>query len=105
MQVPPFTSLAGRIPAGLFLGTLRDPGEPVLPATVFRHYAYSHPMHLFLNLLISTLWLTMLIVAVRDCLKSKNEHKAGWIAVVLLLPLLGPIFYFQFAQGRYVSEL
>ena len=62
-------------------------------------------MLLFLNLLISALWLTMLIVAVLDCLKSNNEHKAGWIAVVVLLPFLGPIFYFQFAQGRYVSEL
>jgi len=47
----------------------------------------------------------MLIVAVADCVKSNNEHKARWIVVIVLLPVLGPLLYFQFAQGRYVSDL
>ncbi len=62
-------------------------------------------MHLFFNLLLSAIWLTMLIVAVSDCLKSNNENKPLWLVAIVLLPLLGPLLYFRFAQGRFVSEL
>ena len=64
-----------------------------------------HVMHHFLNLLFPLICLIMLIVAVADCAKSNNEHKPRWIAVIILLPVLGPLLYFQFARGRYVSDL
>ena len=62
-------------------------------------------MHLVFQLLIAALWLFLLVLAFMDCLKSHNEHKGRWIALILLLPFLGPLFYFRFAHGRFVSEL
>jgi len=62
-------------------------------------------MHLVFKLLIAALWLFLLVVAFTDCLKSHNEHKTRWIALIMLLPFLGPLLYFRFAQGRFVSEL
>ena len=63
------------------------------------HYLY------LIGLPISVIWLTMSIVAVSDCMKSKNENKARWIVVIVMLPFLGSILYFQFARGKFVSDL
>ena len=61
--------------------------------------------HYFIGLLVSVIGLPMSIVAVADCVKSNNENKARWIAVIVLLPFLGSILYFQFARGKFVSDL
>ena len=61
--------------------------------------------HPFINLLIAVILLAMLIVAVSDCVRSNNEYKARWITAIVLLPFLGPILYFQFARGKFVSDL
>ena len=55
--------------------------------------------------LLCTFWFAVLLVALVDCLRSNNQNKAGWIAVIVLLPLLGSVLYFRLARGRYVSEL
>ena len=62
-------------------------------------------MHIFISSLFAVIWLAMLVVAAADCVKSKNEYKAWWITVIVLLSFLGPVLYFQFARGRYVSDL
>ena len=67
-------------------------------------FTYFNLMAFLLSILFVLLWLVMLIVAAADCLKSNNEYKARWIAVMILLPFLGSILYFQFARGRYVSD-
>lgn len=59
----------------------------------------------FLNLIFPFICLVMLIVAVAACLKSNSEYKVRWLAVIILLPFFGPLLYFQFARGHYVSDL
>ena len=62
-------------------------------------------MHINGRFLLYVLGAALLIMAVRDCLKSNNDRKALWIAIIVLVPFLGPLLYFQFAQGRFNSEL
>jgi Phospholipase_D-nuclease N-terminal len=62
-------------------------------------------LFMYLRYLLYALWIALLIAAVVDCLKSNNQNKVGWIAVIVLMPLLGAYLYFRFAQGRFVSEL
>jgi len=57
------------------------------------------------NYLLGAIWFTLLLAAAVDCLKSNNQNKVGWIAVIVLLPFLGPVLYFLYAQGRFISEL
>jgi hypothetical protein len=61
-------------------------------------------MHFF-NYLLFPIWLTVFIAAVVDCLKSSNRNKARWIVAIVLLPFVGSYLYFEYAQGRYISEL
>ena len=58
-----------------------------------------------LNCLLIAAWFAMMLGAVVDCVRSNNHSKATWIAVILVLPVLGSVLYFLFAHGRYVSEL
>ena len=58
-----------------------------------------------LKLMLAALWLFMLLAAVTDCRRSRNEHKVNWLILLVLLPFLGPIIYFQFAQRRFVEEV
>ena len=61
-------------------------------------------MHVF-NFLLAAIWLAMVIAAVADCVKSNNQNKVAWVAVILLLPFLGAFLYIRSGRGRVVSEL
>ena len=60
-------------------------------------------MHL--SYLFIAIYLAASILTVADCLRSNNQSKAGWIALIVFLPLLGPILYVGLAPGRFVSDL
>jgi hypothetical protein len=47
-----------------------------------------------LNYVIYLLCVVLWIVALVDCIKSRNPNKVVWIIVIILLPFLGSILYF-----------
>ena len=68
-------------------------------------YLSQQTMHHSLQILAATIWLVLMLGAVRDCLRSKNDHKIGWLVLIALVPFIGSILYFQNARGRFIGEL
>jgi len=60
---------------------------------------------MYLFSLISFLWLVVSLMGVIDCCRSNNRNKAAWVALIVILPILGSMLYFGFARGRLVSEI
>lgn len=63
------------------------------------------PLPMYFYYLVFALYLLISIPAIVECLNSNNRNKIGWIALIILLPFLGPILYLNFAAGRSLSEL